>query len=154
MTIHSSHYRLLVDTGSAVSLISKQTFDVLNVPVDSGEVPADFRTASGSPMTVFGVVTLEFAIESRLFEHPFVIAELPDVQGILGVDFLDQNEAGIHFAKQSLEILGENIKLEKESSTICARIKVARRITIPPSSEVLVEGYIEGGKPQCSEALI
>ena len=44
----------------------------------------------------------------------------------------------------SLQIGDKSIDLEREDSTECARVKLAKRIVVPPESELVVRAYVKG----------
>ena len=101
-------------------------------------------SADGGPLKVYGRVQLEFMIDRHVFVHSFVIADLPDMFGILGIDFLEDNDMSIRISRKQLEFNGNVIKLVKISGDGCARIKVAKHVVIPPNSQMIVKGYVDG----------
>ena len=103
-------------------------------------------TADGtcSGMKVFGKVDLELRIGDNLFCHEFIVTELGDLCGILGMDFLENNNMTIQISWCLMLIGGQHIQLERETTPICARVKVAKSIVIPPDCEVFVPGYAVG----------
>ena len=117
----------------------------MGIHPDSGEeclVP--LLSADGGPLKVYGRVQLEFMIDRHVFVHSFVIADLPDMFGILGIDFLEDNDMSIRISRKQLEFNGNVIKLVKISGDGCARIKVAKHVVIPPNSQMIVKGYVDG----------
>ena len=146
---------MLVDTGSAASLISKNVSDRIGVQESQmREFLTPLSAANGTPLKVYGSVELEFYLEEYVFLQRFIVADLLEVNGILGMDFLENNQVDIQISTQTLNISGNKIRLEKVSSSGCARIKLAKQTVLPPSSELLIEGYIVGGSPGCSEGLV
>ena len=146
---------MLVDTGSAASLISKNVSDRIGVQESQmREFLTPLSAANGTPLKVYGSVELEFYLEEYVFLQRFIVADLLEVNGNLGMDFLENNQVDIQISTQTLNISGNKIRLEKVSSSGCARIKLAKQTVLPPSSELLIEGYIVGGSPGCSEGLV
>jgi len=84
----------LVDTGSAVSCISKLCYDKLKSDVKIEPISTNLVAASGENLKVYGLVKLPFKINEVLFEQEFVIVDL-DISGILGIDLLNTSEAQI-----------------------------------------------------------
>ena len=83
-------------------------------------------TADGSGMKVFGKVDLELRIiEDNLFCHEFIVTELGDLCGILGMDFLENNNMTIQISWCLMLIGGQHIQLDRETTPICARVKIA-----------------------------
>ena len=123
---------MLVDTGSAASLISKNVSDRIGVQESQmREFLTPLSAANGTPLKVYGSVELEFYLEEYVFLQRFIVADLLEVNGILGMDFLENNQVDIQISTQTLNISGNKIRLEKVSSSGCARIKLAKQ-TVPP----------------------
>ena len=80
---------LLVDTGSAMSLLSVETFKKIK-GADSSLRPTDARLsiASGKPMDVSGEADIRLRIGGIVYPRTVVIADLGGMEGILGLDFL------------------------------------------------------------------
>lgn len=65
-------FNTLVDTGSAVSLISKKSFDKLDIPSSAlHNVTTTLTSAEGSGMKVYGKIELKFSISNKFFYHKF-----------------------------------------------------------------------------------
>ena len=75
-----------------------------------------------------------------MFCHEFIVTELGDLCGILGMDFLENNDMTIQISRCLMMIGFKHIKLEMERTSISARVKVAKNIVIPPDC-VFVRGY-------------
>ena len=75
-----------------------------------------------------------------MFCHEFIVTELGDLCGILGMDFLENNDVTIQILRCLMMIGGKHIQLERETTHIYARVKVAKNILIPPDC-VFVRGY-------------
>ena len=113
--------------------------------------------ADGSPLNILGQVELPIAI--GLFETTqyFIAADLGDIHGILGLDFIEDNDIRPRL-KYGYFIVGElTVSLHRNESKQCGRISHARTITIPPRSLKVVnmrvrshgettEGMIEPAK--------
>ena len=61
-----------------------------------------------------------------MFQHEFLIADI-DLPGILGLDFLEQYDITIKVSDPLLQIGDKSIDLEREDSTICARLSLRKR---------------------------
>ncbi|CAC5389606.1 unnamed protein product [Mytilus coruscus] len=55
------------------------------------------------------------------------------------MNFFEQNEIDIQIRSQCLSIKGQSIPLFKENSSQCSRIQIARQISIPANSDVIIE---------------
>ncbi|VDI63585.1 Hypothetical predicted protein [Mytilus galloprovincialis] len=55
------------------------------------------------------------------------------------MNFFEQNEIDIQIKSQCLSINGQSIPLFKENSSQCSRIQIARQVSIPANSEMIIE---------------
>lgn len=135
---------LLVDTGSSVTIVSKEIYDQINCPLYS--VTSTLVTADGEPLKVFGMAELPLMVGGKSFINPVVVAELGGMSGILGLDFLSQYEFIIDTSKGRMSSPKVKIQLFKhrESNTRCARVHLTETIHIPAKSEIYVHGEIRG----------
>jgi hypothetical protein len=80
-------FNTLVDTGSAVRLISKKSIDKLDIPSSAlHSVTTTLTSAEGNEMKVYGKIGLKFSISNTVFEHIFLEADLHQMSGTLGMD--------------------------------------------------------------------
>lgn len=79
--------KFLVDTGSQACLIDKDVFLTFENRPPLKPCVLSLTTTDGSDMKVLGKVDLEFRIGENLFCHEFIVTELGDLCGILGMDF-------------------------------------------------------------------
>ena len=100
-------------------------------------------TADASDMNVLGKVDVELRIGDNMFCHEFIVTELGDLCGILGMDFLE-NDVTIQVSSCLMLIGGQHIQLDRETTSICARVKVAKNSVIPSDCEVFVPGFALG----------
>lgn len=146
--------RMLVDTGSAVNLISKTLCEDLGVDITQlTPISTSLAAANGSSLEQFGVVELEFSLEGMMFSSSYIVADLVDIPGILGMEFLEKNDVNIFTSKPSLKIGETEILLEK-SSTLSKSVRLCKQVVVPANSELLVDCFLEGGRAAYSEGLI
>ena len=74
--------KMLVDTGSAVTLLSKQT---LNLPdnIELQDESSILTTAYGEPMTVIGRCTVDLGILNNRFCQLVMVANFRNLEGII-----------------------------------------------------------------------
>ena len=143
---------LALDTGSPVSIMSDTFFDTLGIDqANLKPTKVALNTADGKSLEIKGVLNVEVSLGCRVFEIDFVIANLSGISGLLGSNFFEQHKVEISYSKRTLKISDFSIKLSKNSSDRCARIKMVKTKTVPPNSELFVEAYVEGECPggQC-----
>ena len=90
--IHGVPRKFLVDTGAAVSILSKKTY--LRIPQKKRpacqETDIVVRGVSCNPLAVTGVANILIIFQGELFIHDFLIAGIP-LDAILGQDMLMKN---------------------------------------------------------------
>ena len=138
-------FNTLVDTGSAVNLISKKSFDKLDISSSAlHKVTTTLTSAEGSGMKVYGKIELKFSISNKVFEHKFLVADLHQMSGILGMDFFEKFDVSLNVGKAHMLVSGYKIRLYKLSHQLCANVKLEDSVVIPPDSEIVIETYISG----------
>ena len=140
--IGSIRGKFLIDTGSSICVISEKVFNRL-----SGEninlLPSNrqVRTADGTFLKVKGSCTLQIQLDHLLFGQEFIVANIEESLGILGINFIDQYEVDIKIKKKVLKTNNGKIKLHKQSFEGCCRIQLCDKVTFPPQSETFVKTY-------------
>ena len=68
---------MLIDTGSALTLISEKIFHILGLGnSDLSELSSILTTADGEIMSVLGQTKIHLTIGGKTYNHPVVVAEL------------------------------------------------------------------------------
>lgn len=145
--IESLYINMLVDTGSAVTLVSNTVFEKLGHAKNKLKpVSTALTTADGDVMNVIGASHLSFSLSNHLFEHSAVVADLGDIHGILGLDFLSENDVQIDAKRGVLRFPDFTVQLSSESKigSTCARVQLTDTVHLPAKSETFVRGKIEG----------
>ena len=102
---------------------------------------------------MYGKAKIKFDLNSTQLEHEFVIAKL-DMQGILGMDFLEENDAHIFISAWKLKIKQNSIPLLRNPTKVCAFVKTASCTVIPASSEILLDAYISGEITSAKQVIV
>ena len=145
IVINQSIIHALVDSGSASTIISKDTFKRLNLDTNiTTNESTKLTAANGSEVSVLGRVSLDFELDNENFSYQFLIAEFDDIDCILGSDFLEEFDVAIKFGKGIMQIGKHKIKLQRQSKSRVCRIKLSETITLPPNSEVITGGHFDG----------
>ena len=76
-----------------------------------------------------------------MFSQEFIVANIEESLGILGINFLDQYQADVKIRKKILKTNQGKIKLHKQSADICNRIQLCENVIIPPQSEAYIKTY-------------
>lgn len=154
VSIGNSDIKMLVDTGSAVTLLSKQIFDSLrNVELENES--SILTTADGEPMTVIGRCTMNLCIANDEFSQSVMVADLGNLEGILGLDFLARNHVTFDTGKGVLRFKNFDLALtnESEPKNSCARVQLIQTCKIPGESEIFLKGKIKGKLPEMDSIL-
>ena len=138
---------LLVDTGSATSLLSVETFKKIK-GADSSLRPTDARlsTASGKPMDVSGEAEIRLRIGGIVYPRMVVIADLGEMEGILGLDFLEDNQAVVDVAAGYIQTAEGQVILHSGDLGDRVSLCIARDVVVPPNCEYCVSGFIRNKK--------
>ncbi|VDI77114.1 Hypothetical predicted protein [Mytilus galloprovincialis] len=104
-----------------------------------GSLDSILTTANGNALSVKGKCILNIAIGPLLVKQEVIVADIKGSSGILGMNFFEQNEIDIQIKSQCLSINGQSIPLFKENSSQCSRIQIARQVSIPANSEMIIE---------------
>ena len=90
-TISGIPVKFLVDTGAAVSILSKQVWNKLaqqgvgSLDTVSGK---NLVGVEGSPLKLLGIINLQIMFEQQSFDVCFLVADFLTTEAILGQDFL------------------------------------------------------------------
>lgn len=144
----------LVDTGSQACLLDAHVFMTLDKRPPLKPCSLSLSTADGRDMKVLGKIDLEFEIGEIGFCHEFIVAELGNLRGIIGMDFLENNDVIFQISRGLLVIGGQSIQLERETAPVCARVRVAKNIVVPPDCEVVVPAYSVGSVDKSVNSLL
>ena len=132
---------MLVDTGLATSLLSRKIFNQMNSGEPLRPTEARLSTASGNPMNVFGEVDVGLSVARMFTTRTVVIAELGDIEGILGLDYLEENKYMFDIVEGCLYTRNGAIKLHRENLgdlVVCIR----ENVVILPNSEMCILGAV------------
>ena len=143
---------LLVDTGASCSLVSKSVFARMrpHKRTELQECPEELVLADGSPLEVAGQVMADLIVGSQIFSHLLIVADLGDIDGIMGLDFMESHETDIRVTRGELVLNLQEIKLHRKELEACARVQVAETLEVPPRMEMVIPGRISKGKrPMC-----
>ena len=132
--------RFLIDTGAAVSVIDSTFYSEYCTGVCSPLKPChcSLTTANGVGLNIHGEVEVSLKISGFDFAQTMVVADLQSCQGILGLDFLQDNSCVLDLAEGALKFHKQTVLLQREDCDLIARIKVEETVVVPPRSEMFV----------------
>ena len=151
----SSHYRyyvngqidacrgkFLIDTGSSISVVATKLLEKLNQKIDIEPTDRQVRTANGGFLNIKGTCSLTIRLDHLTFEQEFIIADIEESLGILGVNFLDQYRADMGIKKRILKTDQGKVKLHKRGAQACNKLQLCENVIIPAQSETLDKAYM------------
>ena len=147
--VGSEPVSFLLDTGAAVSLISRDVWRRVNAKQPTKLQPwSDQKLVGvdGSPLEVHGQVCVSITAQGKALETEALVVSPLTTEGILGLDFLKKHQATIDVRNGQLLLGVSNCTLSLEEAgttlttqpTVCA----AATICIPPNSEVEVMAHL------------
>ena len=140
---HGVH--MLIDTGSAVTLVHRRLLDKVGRSASLHEVRESVVSANGQPLNVLGRCGVRFQLGGVDVIHPVLVAGDITQDCLIGIDFLSKYRCEISFAKNTLKVSGKVTALSKVNvdSVVCGRISLAETVTVLWLSR---DGYVSKGE--------
>lgn len=139
--------KLLVDTGAQVSIIPKQRW----LTITNGGAPLEHhegvvRVANGGSMLILGRWQTVCQFDSLTVITEFLVADLEPQEILLGSDFLLKYGVIINLDQKSCRLMGKQIPLLVGNNNGMQPCDVIVHVdtSVPPRSEVLITGAVEG----------
>jgi hypothetical protein len=130
----STAAHLLVDSGAQVTMISKEIYDSLapsyRPPLTSCKHP--INAANGGQITTYGQATFSISIAKHSFSVEIVVADMGGLPGVLGMDFLSQNDAVLHCRTGKMEIGNRVIKCNGRHPEEGGQVALTEAVKLPP----------------------
>lgn len=136
----------LIDTGASANVLSQDLFD--SIPKERRPIlrpcEKNLRAASGDLMTLSGEAIFEVEIDGQTFLIPLIVAKTRNLRGILGIEFLRENDCVIDVGRGVLKLDSRDILMDRLDGPGCCRILLAEDLQLEGCREVVVEGVVEG----------
>ena len=126
-----------------MSVLSSKVVSMIGQTTDLQPIVEKLTTANGEQLKLSGKLDLKFQLEHLDFSQMFIVAEIDEEFGILGMDFLQENNASIKLGKRILKTSRGKLRLYKHTSNVCARLALEDSVVVPPRSEVFLKGYVD-----------
>ncbi len=142
---------LLLDTGAAVTLLREDTWArvVAKSPQELRPWSAlKLVSAGGTPLTIHGSARVELELEGEKFTTPIVVVSPLTSEAILGLDFLQGQQASIDLASKKLRLKGGKCDLPfRDPTSLQGPSEIAvwavRTVEVPPRSVLEVMASFE-----------
>ena len=139
------HYKALIDSGAAISLLRYSTYkkieDCYKTPIQ--HTTAKLNTADGSPMLALGATTLHLRIAEFKFTHNFIICDqLPETELIFGINIQRKFSLSYAWDKEKncyIERDGKFLFYTHACDRMAAIGTVKSTLKIPPDTMVLCQ---------------
>ena len=124
----------LVNTGCQISLLP----DRLAPPGPWQEGPKLLRAANGTPIDVVERVTIDIKLNGFSVRSDFLVS--PEIDELLGMDFLSSHSTKWDFDHAILTVEGQPLHLQTGSRKLrCRRVVVTEDTIIPPHTQQMVQ---------------
>ena len=134
----------LIDSGSMVTLLSRGVWDSLppdELP-DLEEAPCRVTGVSGAPVPIQGMVRMPLVIGSQICLQPMLVADIEE-EVILGYDYMNLQDVVLDVPRHVLRVNGEQVPMwTSQDPEQRLRVVAARRITLPPNSQVVATAQL------------
>ena len=146
-------FKMIVDTGSCVTMISIKNWQEIRRPGMQLEEPKHrLAMVDGSETTSYGSCELTLTIRGMKFRVRIEVTNCED-EMVLGMDFLKEHARLIDFEHLKMKIRGREVPiLLYQPPEFSVRVVAAEDMILPASSEAMIYGTGRGG--QGSEGLL
>ena len=136
---------MLVDTGSAVTLVHCRVLENAKIDFKLGMVSEPVVSANGQPLDIKGKCELEIFLGGVSVVHPVLVAADVTQDCLLGIDFLGKHNCTIDLKGRSIKIGKEVVSLKgKNESPKVFRISLAETVVVPGRHEMILPAKFKG----------
>ena len=142
--IENSALNFLVDTGSAITILSGSSFDKMNIANSKLEAVAfEVHCADGQGLFVKGQLDLELTLGPINVLHKIVVADIKQ-EAILGMDFMATQGCKLDLKKSIMSINGIDIVMWNNGSShsTVSRVVLFQSDIVPARHKKLVEAKV------------
>ena len=137
--------KYLVDTGCTNTVLSTSLYNSLPEHIRSqlNAVSGSATAANGHAIPTHGWIRLRGRIRSQAIETDFLVADILE-DAILGLDFLEREEAAISFKTAELTYHGKKLTcVDHHGRPLMARIYLPTAVQVPAYSERIISGKVQ-----------
>ena len=122
----------LIDTGASTTVLnSRQYHDIADEFKPALQpVEVTLRAVDGSPLKISGKTNVDVALGNQVFDVLVIVADLGNLDGIIGMNFLSEHGAVIDTFLGSLKLANHEILMHREESFQCCRIRLCEDMLI------------------------
>ena len=144
---------MLVDTGSAVTLVHYRVLQKAKRDFKLGLVSEPVVSANGQPLDIKGKCELEIFLGGVTVVHPVLVAADVTQDCLLGIDFLGKHNCTIDFNGKTIKIDKEVVALKgKNELPKVFRISLAETVVVPGHHEMILPAKFKGA--ECGDGVL
>lgn len=146
----------LVDTGSTICILQPRKYNLLppNMRPEIKKTSTKLCLADGGVVNTMAYIDLPIHVGNFTTVQKFTVADI-DVPAVIGYDFLHSHKCTLDMGEEVLTLDENQIKCIKESQmSSLFKISLTEKVTIPPKTEVITIGKIEGDSSSIMNALV
>ena len=140
--ISETNVKFLIDTGSAVTLLSKDIFKVIskNSSFKLEDVPFQIGLADGQELEVLEQFTCMLGFGKNLLTHTLIVADIKS-EGILGMDFMMNHDCKIDISRSEMILDGQKIltNVDGDIEVQCCRVATISDVGLGPYEQAIVQ---------------
>jgi hypothetical protein len=134
---------VIVDTGSAVSLISTSFFENLRKTSELLRAKGNFQVANGTQLTVKGAIILPIELEGVELFHKFLCVDTQVSSALIGYDFIRKHKIDILTSANCILVQNIPVLTHIYQAQRSVGVIITEDAKIFPTSEVLLVGQTE-----------
>ena len=135
----------LIDTGAAISCMSPDLYQELNLEKEFPLQPSEILNVHGVGshfIPVKGQVSIPLTLSNKHIFHPFAVLERMTIPLLIGMDFINKNNVVLDFVKQEL-VLSDHTSLINyptlpSDTTSTHSVQTTSVVQLPPQSEMVL----------------
>ncbi|XP_028412535.1 uncharacterized protein LOC114535422 [Dendronephthya gigantea] len=135
---------MLLDTGSAVTLVHKRLLDRVNQGEGMSKAQERVVSANGQPLGILGTCKLRIRLGGVDVYHTVLVASDITQDCLIGVDFLAKYDCKINFGMSSVNVGGREVSMGNrfEEGGTCERVRLAETVTVPGGHEMIMSADV------------
>ena len=138
-TLNNQARPVMVDTGSAVSLLSAESWQELGKPPLFRDTTS-LRSANGLAITTIGKCVLTVGFKKERVEFPFLVSPELSTNCLIGSDFLSKFGCRVDFREKEFKLRGESLPMFVRQNPHFSLVVSKDDVELPPLSESIVIG--------------
>ncbi len=142
-----------MDPGSTTSFLSASKYDDMNLDMFGPGLDKSkhgFKGVGGSTLKARGELYLDFVVDKcDDFSISFTVADIGELDGILGMDFIDRYVHTTDWVSGTLQTSHGTVTMHREQTSTCAHVRLADNVVIPPESQITVPGIVDSSAWKC-----